>query len=253
MYHLKTGIWVDFSAKWPYMQRSNFPEEGMSAQDQLSKGMVPDDLLPSDNLTEAEINKNPNYPWLEELGQTFQMGTPILLPIGDIDALASTIEATGKPIQIFVRFGSGEWGQVPKTTASYLPYVHSLTVLPEYGMYKGEKAVLVQDSWGKDLGTINGKRILTESFYRRRNLFAQYWINFRFEKPKKKPSYDGSVKSLQECLKFEGIFPSNIDATGFFGSITKNAVIEFQKKYEIEPALGYVGPKTIQKLKELFN
>ncbi|HYC34213.1 MAG TPA: peptidoglycan DD-metalloendopeptidase family protein, partial [Candidatus Paceibacterota bacterium] len=37
-------------------------------------------------------------------------------------------------------------------------------------------------------------------------------------------------------------------ATGYFGSVTKNAVIEYQKEYGIKPADGYFGSKTLMHL-----
>lgn len=49
------------------------------------------------------------------------------------------------------------------------------------------------------------------------------------------------VKQLQILLKKLGYF--NEDATGYFGNITKAAVIAFQKAEGIEP-LGFVGPAT---------
>lgn len=57
------------------------------------------------------------------------------------------------------------------------------------------------------------------------------------------------VKTLQAYLKKEGFFNYEI-ITGYFGQITKQAVIDFQKKNNIEPAVGYVGPITRAKILE---
>lgn len=252
MYFLRTGTWIDFSFMFIYTQRSNKPDEGMFGSDVWTKGIIPDDLMPSDNKTEKQMNEAKIYPWLNELAKTFQMGTPIIIPVRDIDKIASVIQTTGKPIQIFVQFGTGEWNKVPKILSDKVPYGHSVTVL-DFGMYEGEKSLLIQDSWGKDLSTINGKRIIKDSFYSKRNCFAQYFMNFRFDIQDVKPKYDGSIKSLQDCLKYEGCFPSNIESTGTFGSLTKESVIKFQVKYKLYPTLGNVGPLTKKKLSELFN
>ncbi|MEK9179974.1 MAG: peptidoglycan-binding protein [Patescibacteria group bacterium] len=66
------------------------------------------------------------------------------------------------------------------------------------------------------------------------------------------------VKALQELLLAEGVYTEGL-ITGFFGSLTKQAVIRFQEKYADEvlaPAglvngTGYVGPATRAKIQEL--
>ncbi|HRH30774.1 MAG TPA: alkaline phosphatase D family protein [Candidatus Paceibacterota bacterium] len=58
------------------------------------------------------------------------------------------------------------------------------------------------------------------------------------------------IKKLQEFLNSKNIFVaiSGVGSVGketnFFGPATKNAVINFQKKNNILPSLGFVGPKT---------
>ena len=50
------------------------------------------------------------------------------------------------------------------------------------------------------------------------------------------------IKKLQEFLKSEGLF--NREITDYFGSVTKNALIQYQKKVNISPASGVLNPKT---------
>ncbi len=59
----------------------------------------------------------------------------------------------------------------------------------------------------------------------------------------------GDVSKLQQFLisQNSGIAAqalSQVGASGYFGSLTKQALIEFQTKKGIEPASGYFGPKT---------
>ena len=68
-----------------------------------------------------------------------------------------------------------------------------------------------------------------------------------------KPSYDESVKSLQDCLKHYGTFPSNVDSTGYMGNITWKAVRDFQVKEGLHPTgVNNVGVKTKARLHQLY-
>jgi len=259
-YLKRTKQWVDFSFAWPYSQRADKSQLGARATDALDVGMVPDNLMPSDGKDEAYMNNPPNFQWLGDIAKKFAIdGVPIIDPVGDIDVIASIIQKTGKAVQLFFLFGSNEWDKMPHILGSKTPYAHSVTAIPSsnqdemtFGIYNGKKAIVIQDSWGKDLNTINGLRIITEDFFKTRNFYAQHFMRFKFSEVADKPKYDGTIVSLQDCLKYDGEFPTNIDSTGVFGPTTKGAVIAFQKKYGIDP-IGIVGPITIKKLKELFN
>lgn len=48
-----------------------------------------------------------------------------------------------------------------------------------------------------------------------------------------------NVKALQDRLKLLGFFPKNVKSTGFFGPITKKAVMDFQKSRKIKQT-GFV-------------
>ena len=60
------------------------------------------------------------------------------------------------------------------------------------------------------------------------------------------------IKALQEYLKgIPGIYPEGL-VTGYFGSLTEQAVKRFQRKHDIED-VGEVGPKTRAKLNPLLE
>lgn len=71
-----------------------------------------------------------------------------------------------------------------------------------------------------------------------------------------------SVRCLQEFLKNQGteIYPEGL-TTGYFGNLTKSAVIRFQEKYTseilapfgISKGTGYVGSKTLQKINQMLK
>lgn len=135
-----------------------------------------------------------------------------------------------------------------------------------------KKALIIDDSWGKNRGR-DGQRIITEDFYRARNFYAGYPINFKFEEETtEKPKYrfernlvygmanDNDVRMLQKCLKYLGYFPINAQETGNYFEITRRAVYQFQIDYkvasneELQQLQGKrVGEKTRAKLNELFS
>ena len=70
---------------------------------------------------------------------------------------------------------------------------------------------------------------------------------------------DHDVFSLQMFLSREGIYPppgfskNDCPISGSFGHCTEKSVIIFQKKHDISPASGFVGPKTRYVLNSLAN
>ena len=59
---------------------------------------------------------------------------------------------------------------------------------------------------------------------------------------------DDSVLNLQKQLKTLGFFDA--DPTGYFGDVTKSAVIKFQKKYSLETD-GIAGTETLNRIETL--
>jgi len=70
-------------------------------------------------------------------------------------------------------------------------------------------------------------------------------------------SFGDEVRTLQRLMINEGVWESDVEATGYFGPITKTALKRFQEKYsreileplELESGTGYFGSKT----KEYLN
>lgn len=67
------------------------------------------------------------------------------------------------------------------------------------------------------------------------------------------------VLRLQAALTLEGVYPptgedkKDCPLVGSFGKCTEESVKIFQEKYEINPAEGFVGEKTREKLNEVFG
>jgi N-acetylmuramoyl-L-alanine amidase len=69
---------------------------------------------------------------------------------------------------------------------------------------------------------------------------------------------NSDVFALQFALSFDDLYPprgksvNDCPINGNFGPCTEDSVTDFQKKYGIEPAVGYAGPLTRAKLNEMF-
>jgi len=260
---LLTGEWKHHSASHIYQRRANKPYAGMGAIDCftiLQKGVCSEEEAPSQNMTDEQMDAVvvpdnvdlsicPNY---------------ISLPIQDIDTIASVIQTTKKGLMIWLYFDIKEWTEVPTIKNEGLTLLnaegrHSVTAV-DFTIYNGEKALIIDDSWGTSYGKA-GQRVITESFFKKRNYYAGYPISFKyiegdkaveytFNKPlifipwdykKNQPSnveqnasQKSDVVALQNVLRDLGFFPKNILSTGYYGSITAGAVYKFQVAYEVD-------------------
>ncbi|MFA5396032.1 MAG: peptidoglycan-binding protein [Methanogenium sp.] len=279
LYWLKNGVYVHFSATHIYQRRSNKPSAGMygiEAFDIARQGVTLEELVPSQNLTDEKMDDTVIEEYKQDVGKIFKIGNYIVLPIKDIDTVASVIQTTNKAIMVWFYFKTNEWTSKPVIKYSDLDLHskdtgrHSVAAV-DAALVDGKKALIIEDSWGSSYG-LAGQRVINEDFFKTRNFFAAYPMNFAFEeKSIEKPSYtftvtlkfgqtNDHIKALQDILKYEGMFPTNISSTGYYGSITSDAVLQFQRKYNVASATELdslqgriVGMKTIAKLNELYS
>lgn len=276
MYYEKNGEFVEFSAAHIYKRRSNQGSQGMIGVDAFNivknGGTTLEVLMPSMNFNETQINSVPEKKHHTQIAKLYSLENYVqFMPRVDFETIASTIQTTGKGIMVWFRFDIDEWTDVPfLKQGSQLKAHHSVTAV-DFTMYKGKKALIIEDSWGEQYG-LGGQRVITEDFFRARNTFAAYPINFKtedkkiiilaekFDKTLKFGGRNKDIKRMQDILKIEKLFPTNIESTGYFGSITSKAVLAFQKKYHVDTDIELdalqgriVGPKTISTLNELYS
>ncbi len=277
MRYLSDGVYVHFSVADGYQRRANKPAPGMGADDArriAASGVTLEVLAPSQNLSDAELDAATVESYKHQVGSVFSVPNHLALPTKNIDAIASTIQATRKGVMVWFYFLIDEWTEKPTVKYPSLDVYadttarHSVTAV-DYTLQGGEKCLIIEDSWGSSYG-IAGQRVITESFFNARNWFADYLVNFTFQTtPITKPQYsfatsmqlndqNADVKALQDCLRYDGEYPANADSTGFFGPITQKAVGAFQMKYGVvlttaDPGFGRAGPKTRAVLNALFG
>jgi len=277
MRSLKDGTYVHFSATDIYQRRANRPAAGMGFADVrkiAADGVTLEALAPSQNMSDAQMDDALVEPYKREVGKVFSVPNYLGLPIKSVDDVASVIQATGKGVMVWFYFNNdGEWTERPVVKDSGLDLAapstnrHSVCAV-DFTLQGNEKCLIIEDSWGPGTG-IGGRRVITEAFFKARNWYAGYLVNFRFEEaPTQKPQHaflldmqlndsNEEVRALQDCLRYDGEFPSNAQSTGFFGPITQRAVGEYQVKHGVlaapgAPGYGRVGPRTRAALNAQF-
>lgn len=254
LFKQKYGEFYDFSSSFPYQHRGG-DYGGCTSSDIYSVfpriGNVSEVLMPSQNMSEAEVLNVEMKNWHKDLAKVYKVSR-IELPI-DFETVASTIQATGKGVMVWFHFSREEWTDTPELLNLPITNGHSVTAV-DFLLKNGKKYLVIQDSWGLKFGR-DGIRFISEEYFNARCFLASYLKIFQTLDPEtvEKPVYNGTIISLQQCLKYEGLFPSNVPEIENYGPLTKKAVIEFQKRYNIKPALGVFGPLTRAKILSIYN
>ena len=284
LYWIKNGVYVHFSATHIYQRRSNKPQggmAGMNAFDIAREGVTLEELVPSQNMNDAQMDAADIAQYKKDVGSVFKVPNAITVPIKDIDTVASIIQQTGKGVMVWFYFTHDEWTSHPIVKNPNLDLYaastarHSVTAV-DFTLKNGKKTLIIDDSWGTSFG-VAGQREIDEDFYKARNFFAAYPVNFVFfdettppPVPIPAPTYtftkilefgmtNVDVRALQDILKYEGLFPTNTASSGYYGAITAKGVLAWQKKWNVAPveelnllAGRRVGEKTIIKLNSIY-
>jgi len=277
LFHTNHSLDVDFSALDIYRRRSNYPDGGMAAWDLwniLTGGTTLAQLLPSDGFSEAHANAVTVPTWMRTVGNVFKIMAGVNLPMNDIDAVASVIQRTGKGVVLFYYFTQTEWSRKDPRMLAPHPDLYSSSSLKhavtavDHTLIGGVKHLVIEDS--AHFGGLS-RRVISEDFHRARCFYAGYPMNFVFGPAEKnKPQHNftreivfgetsDEVKALQECLKYEGVFPSNVSSSGYYGSVTALAILAFQMRYAVASLITLeqlagrnVGPATRVALNKRF-
>lgn len=260
------GRWVDMSASFIYQLRSNKGYGGMMGNDALEiarkMGTTLEVLMPSQNMSEKEINAVPMLPADSIISKIFAIDKYYHLPF-NIDRIASVVEQ-GLPVMIWFQFPRAEWNSEPKITNSDYDIVHHSVTVVDYILRKGKKYLVVQDSWGFHSSTDKGLRYISEDYLKRTTFCAYLLDKPNAEEPITKPSVkltktlrrgvkDKQVVDLQKVLVYEGFLPRQTNSTdGIFGAATESAVKELQRKYYLDVD-GIVGPKSRTLINNIYS
>lgn len=276
LWQLKYGEFVDFSASYIYNKRTNKNwannNAGMIFTDAFdiarNYGITLESIMPSQNMNDEQLDAVKEKEHGNQIAKkVFLLDNYVKLETGDIETVASILQKTGKPVMVWFAFNYDEWTDIPVANSINPRLRHSVTAV-DFCLYNGQKAIIIEDSWGSVGIDGKGHRVITEDFFKKRNVLSVYPISFKVtqqqgEKPKHTFNENieygkrtNEIIILQDILKYEGLFPSNIQSTGYYGTVTAKSVLAFQKKYNIpDDNLGgkLVGVKTRAKLNELYS
>ena len=293
---LKEGRYAEFSATSIYQERSNKPASGMMGVEAFDiwkdKGITLEALVPSSQMSDSQMDSQAIEEHEKQIAQIFRVGGHVGIPSGDFETVASVIQQTGKGVMVWFYFGADEWSKRFPSVNRPMEYDeggalrHSVPAV-DFGLIDGKKYLKIEDS--AHFGGIS-ERWISEEFFAVRNWFARYPMNFKFEEKLNqldRPTYtftkplefipldeDGNIPlskkheaqsqdviALQNILKFEGLFPSNVQSTGYYGATTARAVYNWQVKHNVAslaeldsvvPKGGRVGSKTITSLNDFY-
>lgn len=260
---------VHLSPRDIYTKRSNKPAGGMWLPDALEiahkHGATLESLVPSEERNEATQNDTSDItPETDKIAERFKSAGFVSLPI-DIDAIAD-ITTMGKGVLIGHRFDYSEYTDHPTVDVnSKLTCGHGVAGVDNV-LEKGKKFIVMDDSWGPQHAKF-GQRYLSAEWLKARVFYAGYTLNFEYKpvpvdnKPHftfthflKRGDRNADVVALQNILKYEGMYPTNTDSTGFYGPVTQRGVLLFQNKYVGSNNKGYqAGPKTIALLNKMYS
>lgn len=260
------------SALDEYDKRENKPAPGMDGNNGMSiivKGLCLESQLPSQNMSEAQMNVPVvRTPAMLQAEQASSVSSYVKLSTIDIDTIASIV-ALGKAVQIFLSFTYAEWNVDVPVMGKVSPNINHAVAVVDYTMWQGQKALVIEDSWGNFVSW-PGQRLITQAFLNARCYYAGYLISLKYAPDTiAKPvltflndihfgDSSNDVKNLQLALQYLGYFPVTQTITGLYGGITAKAVLAFQQKYLPASVLvgqtgQLVGPATRLQLSTLFS
>lgn len=179
--------------------------------------------------------------------------TPLYHSI-NIDSLAQAIRDNGGVILGVYGQNNGTWlSEFPQP-----PVNHEFAHWMYFGkakMINGKKYIGSPNSWGMSANGGNWQWIgedYLQHVFRAWGLKLDTELNsLSLNKDLKIGMRDIDVTKLQYKLKALGFFPQSQELTSYFGAITREAVIKFQKASKISPAVGYCGYLTRKALNNI--
>jgi len=257
--YLEEGRYFPLSARDLYTRRTN-NGLGMNFREAMKlgheQGVTLEYLMPSNGKSESDMNKaDDRTGFTAKTGEIVRGGNYIATPF-NIDSIASVINQ-GKGVLLGFLFDYNEWDlEVPIINPNSKLSCHHGVAGIDFCIKNGKRAIVIDESWGFRNIT---QRYITEDWFTNGRVTASWYYedlpninNEELVEIKYKFDYDlyfgmrsPAVSKLQEVLISQGYLFIR-EPTGYFGSLTLQAVKDYQAVNKISPVSGYVGPLTRQ-------
>lgn len=262
-YSTRFGAYVPFSRADIYQRRENKyltgnANQGMSMYDMFriaSEGVTLEQLTDKTIYTDYDADSLLIENFKHKVGEVFAISGGVYLPI-DMETIASVIQTTEKGVILLLWFTSEEYSrETPVILNPNLGLTDALALrhfitAKDFALINGSKCLICDDSaW---FGGFK-QRIISLNFLLKRVAQAGYPMSFKFAiGASDRPTFDGNtIISAQKCLRYEGLFPTNVDYFESVGPTTRKALGAFQKKYALAITQALDVP-TENKLHQLY-
>lgn len=275
---LNTNSFEERSAKFIYAQ-TYVPGGGSRGRDNaeiyVKQGVARESILPS-----YDNGHPPHEPFMERgqdittevrLDAHIDLSSAYAQTGVEIDEIASAISNNSGVILGIGGQNNGTWASAfpkPPTSVDWRHWVYACRAK----LINGVKYIGFINSWGTTVGD-SGWQWLSEDYVKTvtNGEFAVFsgWTHvFNTNPPPLQLRHNfavnlafgqinNEIKLAQTALQLEKIFPTSIAPTGYYGDITRQAVLAFRVKYSIsstsDPLGRSIGPLTRAKLNQLYN
>lgn len=245
LYKNKTGKTIVFSSTPIYQKRANKPNAGMYIHDAfgiaVKTGTCPEKNCKSQKMTDVEMDTATLPTNFEELNNFLDALAYVSLP-KDFDYVAAWVEQNGWA-QIHIAADRKSWSRDFPSLGSQNRGIRHAVAIVDAVTYEKVKYLVIEDSWG-EFGEFTGQRLMSREVFE--DMFTsgagftvlEYDVTdiVHFQPFHMKMEYgqkSDEIKRLQKYLQGKGFFPSNQDATGYYGNITAMAVYNFQIAHRV--------------------
>lgn len=272
-YTLRTGQSKKFSHAPIYIKRNNKPSAGMVGTNALDIAIKTGTCLeidvPSENMTDTQLDAITIPLNFNDLNNLVVPSNYFVLKSLNFDYLASLVNRLGSAMY-WVDTNYTDWNlDIPRAGKQGGGVRHSITIVDTIN-FEGSDYLVIEDSWGL-FGKYKGQRLISREQFESNGIFAAVFTELKYDTVDKVEKTNFSVimqqgnrfddiKRLQDFLKTEGVFPSNLESTGFYGNLTAKAVYAFQIKHNVAPMNELdqlkgkrVGQKTLNKINKILN